>query len=127
MTKREVTYDFYKNQFPPENQPSFLLPEFDGKESNLGILLTRGLHEDREMSKTAIIGKDSETSYQELDEITNKMGRSMLKIGLKGGDRVVFLCDVPRTKESIFVVLAAMKIGCVGLCPLSKLLALDQL
>ena len=127
MTKREVTYDFYKNQFPPENQPSFLLPEFDGKESNLGILLTRGLHEDREMSKTAIIGKDSETSYQELDEITNKMGSSMQKIGLKGGDRVVFLSDVPRTKESIFVVLAAMKIGCVGLCPLSKLLALDQL
>src|SRR3990167_7682655 len=102
MTDRKITHEFYQNLFesiPPQHQPTYLLPPFNSDEYNLGVLLTRGPNETRDMSRIAIITESEQISYRELDESTSRLGNYLIQLGIQSkGDRIIFLTDDIRSK-----------------------------
>ena len=130
MTDRKITHEFYQNLFesiPPQHQPTYLLPPFNSYEYNLGVLLTRGPNETRDMSRIAIITESEQISYRELDESTSRLGNYLIQLGIQSkGDRIVFLTDDIRSKYGYLVLLATLKVNALLFTPNPLLINLSH-
>ena len=59
--------------------------------------------------KPAILAKDGEYTYAQLDENANRVANALIKKGVKKGDRVVLL--LPREARVFFAIFGALKAG----------------
>lgn len=93
-----------------------------GKDMNLIEMLERNAvnHPD----KLALVYKDVELSYRELNEQATRLAGGMLNLGVKKGDRVALMLH--RTPQLITAFLASVKIGAIAV-PLNYNLTKDQL
>jgi long-chain acyl-CoA synthetase len=74
--------------------------------------------------KTALIFQDRQWNYREFDEITDRIARSFLQLGIQPGDRVAL--HLPNCPELIFSYFACFKIGAIAV-PLITLLKASEL
>lgn len=65
----------------------------------------------------AIYTPEGEVTYAELDDITNRFAASLLGLGLRPLDRVLF--QAGNSKELIFSVLGCLKAGLIPVCTLA--------
>jgi 2-aminobenzoate-CoA ligase len=86
-------------------------------------LVDRHVREGRE-NNVAVYFEDQTISYAELQESVNRMGNTLLDLGVEPGDRVVV--RFPNRPEAVVSCLAAQKIGAVAL-PSMKLLRAAEL
>ncbi len=63
----------------------------------------------RQPGRPAVASEGSTLSYQELDQLSNKMARALLRLGVAPGDRVAVL--IPKSAASVVAVYGALKAG----------------
>ncbi len=78
----------------------------------------------RAPERTALVYRDTETSYEELDASTNKVGRGLLSAGLGAGDRVVYL---GKNSDDFFIALYGTTKAGACFCPLNWRLSKPEL
>ncbi|MFQ6011196.1 MAG: acyl-CoA synthetase [Nitrososphaerales archaeon] len=64
--------------------------------------------------KTALFFQDRTISFEQLQEMANRFGNAVIKLGLNKGDRVVF--RLPNSPEYYAAVLGCMKVGVITSC-----------
>lgn len=74
--------------------------------------------------KTALIYQNCHWNYREIDEITDRIARSFLRLGIQPGDRIAL--HLPNCPELIFSYFACFKIGAIAV-PLITLLKAPEL
>lgn len=69
-------------------------------------------------NKTSVVykrhGKIHTATYGELEKLVNKVANSLVKIGVKKGDRIAI--DMPMTYESVAIYLGIIKVGGIVVC-----------
>ena len=87
-------------------------------ETLLGPALSRGQHND-----LAVICRDEQISYGELDKRTNRAGNAFKRLDVNIGDRVLMM--VRDTPEFFYIYLGLLKIGAVPVGLSTRLAAQD--
>jgi non-ribosomal peptide synthetase component E (peptide arylation enzyme) len=64
--------------------------------------------------KPALISDERSVTFQELDELTDRLGAALLSLGLRAGDRAIF--QMGTTVETAVALLACYKAGVVPVC-----------
>ena len=101
----------------PSITPTRLVPWTE--DFNLaGYLVERNLDQGRK-NKTAIFFKDKSLSYGQLSQMSNKLGSSLKRLGIRSGDRVAI--RMINSPEFVISDMAIQKIGAIGV-PLFVLL-----
>lgn len=62
--------------------------------------------------KTAIVLGERRVSYAELDESSNKVANTLIKVGIKKGDRVAMI--LPNSPEFVSIYFGIIKAGCIA-------------
>ncbi len=62
--------------------------------------------------KTAIIYNDQRLSYKELNEVSNKVANTLIKLGVKKGDRVAMI--LTNSPEYVAIFFGTVKIGAIA-------------
>jgi long-chain acyl-CoA synthetase len=91
------------------SQPEFLRPPLDYPKGPYGELLTLGMA--RNPEAVAVISRDVNLTYRELDALVNRCARGLRALGVAPGDRVCLF--TPNCPEYIITFYAAARIGAV--------------
>jgi long-chain acyl-CoA synthetase len=91
------------------SQPEFLRPPLDYPRGPYGELLTLGMA--RNPEAVAVVARDVNLTYRELDALVNRCARGLRALGVAKGDRVCLF--TPNCPEYIITFYAAARIGAV--------------
>ncbi len=102
-----------------EPLPVDLVAEYREKGALPKITLGQALYEaaDRFANNIALVTPDVRLCYRELNELTDKVAGSLLKIGLRPGDRAIF--QLGNVAEIFYLLYGSYKAGVIPVCTLA--------
>jgi 2,3-dihydroxybenzoate-AMP ligase len=100
--------------YPPAERLSSYVEVGELKQTTLieQLIASFGKHADR----IALHTPEGAITYAELDDLTNRFGAALMRLGLQPLDRAVF--QVANCKELIFAVVGCLKAGLIPVCTL---------
>ncbi|HSV44565.1 MAG TPA: AMP-binding protein [Ramlibacter sp.] len=71
----------------------------------------------RHADRVALCSAEGQSTYRELDELTDRLGAALLGLGLRPLDRVIF--QIGNCSELVFALVACLKTGLIPVCTLA--------